>query len=195
MSYPGFYASASIIDSHPAIKAASIQAPMTNLFLGDNAYHNGVFQLASQFLIYAHFFKPRGTALEFPAPYMESSSSGGFDFLKHGPGLKRIAAIAKNRLLDENIEHETYDSYWQARDVSQHLHGIHCPVLNVGGWFDAEDLAGTFRTYHAITDKNPGSANFSSWDRGATAIGFVLPAAGSARSTSAPTPVSTFARR
>ena len=35
MSYPSFYTSASIIDSHPAIKAASIQAPMTSLFLGE----------------------------------------------------------------------------------------------------------------------------------------------------------------
>ncbi len=49
MSYPGFYTSASIIDSHPAIKAASTQAPVTNLFLGDDAYHNDVFQLAEQF--------------------------------------------------------------------------------------------------------------------------------------------------
>src|SRR5215469_16023644 len=32
ISYPGFYTSASIIDSNPAIKAASPQAPMTNLF-------------------------------------------------------------------------------------------------------------------------------------------------------------------
>ena len=33
-------------------------------------------------------------------------------------------------------------------------------MLNVGGWFDAEDLAGSFRTYQAITEANPGSKNF-----------------------------------
>ena len=33
-------------------------------------------------------------------------------------------------------------------------------MLNVGGWFDAEDLAGTFRTFHASTRANAGFENF-----------------------------------
>ena len=164
MSYPGFYTSASIIDSHPAIRAASIQAPMTNLFLGDDAYHNGVFMLAEQFLVYANFFKPRQNGPQFPSPkigsfYDYGTSDGHKFFLAHGPGLQSVAALIRNPLLDDNIRHDTYDEYWQQRDISQHLHNIRCPVLNVGGWFDAEDLAGTFRTYHAIADTNPGSKN------------------------------------
>src|ERR1700729_4230161 len=55
ISYPGFYTSASIIDSHPAIKAASPQAPMTDLFLGDDAYHGGAFMLAANFGFYTSF--------------------------------------------------------------------------------------------------------------------------------------------
>ena len=164
MSYPGFYTSASIVDSHPAIRAASVQAPMTNLFLGDDAYHNGVFQLAEQFSVYAKFFRPRGATTDFPSSATGSSSepetSNGYTFfLKHGPGLQTIAALAHNSLLDQNLQHDTFDDYWKARDISQHLHNIRCPVLNVGGWFDAEDLAGTFRTYHAIAETNPGLNN------------------------------------
>ena len=164
MSYPGFYTSASIIDSHPAIKAASTQAPMTNLFLGDDAYHNGVFMLAEQFQVYANFFKPRDAGTEFPSPkigsFFDYGTTDGYNFfLSHGPGLKSISALVHNPLLDENIEHDTFDGYWKARDLSEHLHNVHCPVLNVGGWFDAEDLAGTFRTYHAITEANPGLTN------------------------------------
>ncbi len=164
MSYPGFYTSASIIDSHPAIKAASIQAPMTNLFLGDDAYHNGVFQLAEQFSVYAGFFKPRDTGLEFPSskigPFFNYRTSDGYKFfLTHGPGVGAIATLAQNPLLDENIRHDTFDEYWRARDISQHLHNVHCAVLHVGGWFDAEDLAGTFRTYYAMKETNPDSAN------------------------------------
>jgi len=64
-----------------------------------------------------------------------------------------------NPSFDEKMQHNTYDDFWQARDISPHLHGIHCPVLNVGGWFDAEDLAGTFRTYRAIAEQNPGLQN------------------------------------
>jgi hypothetical protein len=161
MSYPGFYASASIIDSHPAIRAASTQAPMTNLFFGDDAYHNGAFMLAEQFQVYANYFKPREGGPEFPSPkigsfYDYGTSDGYSFFLTHGPGLKPIAELSRNPLLDENIRHNTYDEHWKERDISQHLHNLHCPVLNVGGWFDAEDLAGTFRTYHAITEANPG---------------------------------------
>lgn len=174
MSYPGFYTSASIIDSHPAIRAASIQAPMTNLFLGDDAYHNGAFMLAEQFQIYANFFRPRLAGLEFPSSkigsfYDYGTSDGYKFFLTHGPALQPIAALVRNPLLDQNIRHDTFDQYWQQRDISQHLHNIHCPVLNVGGWYDAEDLAGTFRTYHAIAETNPGSTNFlvmGPWEHG-----------------------------
>jgi putative CocE/NonD family hydrolase len=160
MSYQGFYAAASIIDSHPAIKAASIQAPMTNLFLGDDAYHNGAFMLAEQFQIYANYFKPRAGP-EFPSPeigrFFDYGTSDGYEFfLTRGPGADRVAKLVRNPLLDENIQHDSFDDYWKVRDISQHVHNIHCPVLNVGGWFDAEDLAGTFRTYHAIAERNPG---------------------------------------
>src|SRR5882762_11765355 len=60
ISYPGFYTSASIIDSHPALKAASPQAPMTNLFMGDDGYHGGGFMLAANFGFYTSF-KPEKT--------------------------------------------------------------------------------------------------------------------------------------
>ena len=53
ISYPGFYTSASIIDSHPALVAASPQAPMTDLFLGDDSYHGGAFMLSANFGFYA----------------------------------------------------------------------------------------------------------------------------------------------
>ena len=55
ISYPGFYTSASIIDSHPALVAASPQAPMTDLFLGDDAYHGGAFMLSANFGFYVSF--------------------------------------------------------------------------------------------------------------------------------------------
>jgi putative CocE/NonD family hydrolase len=164
MSYPGFYTSASVIDSHPAIQAASIQAPMTNLFLGDDAYHNGAFMLAEQFSVYSNFFRPREAGLEFPSSkigqFFDYGTSDGYQFfLTHGPGLQALATDAHNPLLDQNIEHDTFDRYWQDRDIAKHLHNIHCAVLNVGGWFDAEDLAGTFRTYHAIAKENAGPTN------------------------------------
>jgi uncharacterized protein len=151
ISYPGFYTSASIIDSHSAIKAASPEAPVTNLFEGDDAYHNGAFMLAAQFQLYSSYFRPRPDGPEYPLNDLRQFDYGTNDgysfFMQHGPDLKSIAALIHNPSFDEKMQHNTYDDFWQARDISPHLHGIHCPVLNVGGWFDAEDLAGTFRTY------------------------------------------------
>src|SRR5580658_3504680 len=72
ISYPGFYTSASIIDSHPALVAASPQAPMTDLFQGDDAYHGGAFMLSANFGFYV-FFTPH-TEPQTPHPTI------GFDF-------------------------------------------------------------------------------------------------------------------
>ena len=79
MSYPGFYASASIIDTHPAIKAASLQAPATDLFAGDDAYHGGALMLAAQFEFYSVFFRPRPHGREFPPDHWPDFAYGTDD--------------------------------------------------------------------------------------------------------------------
>ena len=163
ISYPGFYTSASIIDSHPAIKAASPQAPMTDLFHGDDAYHNGAFKLAANFGFYTSFkpFPEPAPPPKVTVPY-DMGTPDGYDFY-----LRRSATLSLDRdelkganpLLHDQIVHTTYDDYWQARDLSRHLHKITCAVLTVGGWFDAEDLQGPFSTYRAIERQNPGIVN------------------------------------
>jgi predicted acyl esterase len=105
ISYPGFYTSASIIDSHPAIKAASPEAPVTDLFEGDDAYHNGAFMLAAQFQLYSNYFRPRPGGPEYPATNLGQFDYGTNDgysfFLQHGPDLKSIAALIHNPSFDE----------------------------------------------------------------------------------------------
>jgi uncharacterized protein len=162
ISYPGFYTSASIIDSHPALKAASPQAPMTDLFMGDDAYHGGAFMLAANFGFYA-FFKPQHN------PELPPKNFGTFDwgtkdayefYLNAGPlsSLKRYLT-GGSELWDDQVQHDTYDAYWKARNLAPHMKNIHCAVLTVGGWFDAEDLQGPFSTFHSIDEKNPGIFN------------------------------------
>jgi uncharacterized protein len=43
-SYPGFLATAAGIDPHPAVKAISPQAPMIDVWKGDDFFHNGAFR-------------------------------------------------------------------------------------------------------------------------------------------------------
>lgn len=161
ISYPGFYTSASIIDSHPALKAASPEAPMTDLFMGDDAYHNGAFMLDANFGFYA-FFKPQenpklpGKSIPF-----DFGTTSDYDFyLKAGSVSNLDRYLAGNSaLFDDQLRHDTYDDYWKARNLAPHMKNIHCAVLTVGGWFDAEDLQGPFTTFHSIDQHNPGIFN------------------------------------
>ena len=65
----------------------------------------------------------------------------------------------KSALFDDQMHHDIYDDYWKARNLAPHMKNIHCAVLTVGGWFDAEDLQGPFSTFHAIDKNNPGIFN------------------------------------
>lgn len=163
ISYPGFYTSASIIDSHPALKAASPQAPMTDLFMSDDAYHGGAFMLAANFGFYTAF-KP------FPEPALPPKVSVPFDFgtpdgyeffLRAGSlrTLNKLYLKESNPLFNDQMTHTTYDAYWKLRDLSRHLKNIKCAVMTVGGWFDGEDLSGPLKTFQAIEQNNPGTPN------------------------------------
>src|SRR5262245_5119624 len=59
ISYPGFYTAAGMIDAHPALKAASPQAPVTDWFVGDDWHHNGALFLPHMFNFMARFDRPR----------------------------------------------------------------------------------------------------------------------------------------
>jgi uncharacterized protein len=158
ISYPGFYTSASMIDSHPALVAASPQAPMTDLFLGDDAYHGGAFMLSANFGFYA-FFRPQSEPQRpKPTVQFDFGTPDSYEFyLKAGniANLDKLYLKGSNWLFNDQMKHDTYDAYWQARDLSRHMKNVKCAVLVVGGWFDAEDLSGPYRTFYATSKFNP----------------------------------------
>ncbi len=162
-SYPGFFVSASIIDGHPAIKAASPQAPVTDLYMGDDSYHNGAFMLAANFGFYTNF-KQQDTPTLLPKrwdPY-EYGTQNGYEFFLNAGTLADIVKLVsgdKKSLLPEQINNDTYTDYWQARDISRHLKNIKTAVLTVGGWYDAEDPLGPLKTYREIKKNNAGIDN------------------------------------
>ena len=159
ISYPGFYTSASIIDSHPALVAASPQAPMTDLFLGDDSYHNGAFMLSATFGFYAPFFHPQdGPQTPKPTVPFDYGTPDSYSFyLQAGniANLDKLYLKGSNWLFNDQVKHWTYDAYWQQRDLSRHMKNVRCAVLVVGGWYDAEDLSGPYRTSNAIAQFNP----------------------------------------
>ena len=158
ISYPGFYTAASIVDSHPAIKAASPQAPIMDLWMGDDAYHGGAFMLDANHSFYAPFFAPQKNPLTVEPPT-------GFEFpmqdmYAYYLGMGTLAHLdspagGTNAYFHDQVTHTTYSDYWQKRNLTTHMHGVHAAVLAVGGWFDAEDLAGPVKVFHAVDKLSP----------------------------------------
>ncbi len=177
VSYPGFYVSAGMIDAHPALKAASPQAPVTDYYLGDDSFHNGAFMLAANFRFYS-FFKPRPGPPEKPPKNRQRRDFGTEDgykfFMDLGPlweGAER-QGINENPYWRLNLEHTTYDDFWKARSIWRHFEDISPAVLTVGGWYDAEDPMGPFHTYRAIKAESAETANYlvmGPWTHGAWA--------------------------
>lgn len=162
ISYDGFYTAASMIDTHPALKAASPQAPMVDLFMGDDAYHGGAFMLAANFGFYL-FFKPQKNPTLPPKNDREFdfSSTDAYDFYLKAGSLSNLQKYigGETWLWDDQVKHDTYDDYWRVRNLGPHFKNVHCAVLTVGGWFDAEDLQGPLTTFREVGKNNPEIAN------------------------------------
>jgi uncharacterized protein len=162
ISYPGFYTSMGMIDSHPALKAASPQAPITDWFIGDDIHHNGALLLTQNFGFFFSFHQQPEDPLHEPGRSFNFGTPDGYDFyLRMGPIANSDAQLLKGRapFWTDILAHPNYDAFWQARDIRPHLQNVHCAVMTVGGWFDAEDLFGTLETYRHTEQQNPGITN------------------------------------
>jgi len=161
-SYGGFTAVMAALSAHPAVKAVSPQAPMADLFLGDDGHHYGALYLAHfADYIYSMGQIRKGPTTDSLLRFRYPSPDGYWFYLQLGP-LKSLSAKifgSSNPLWDETMAHETYDAYWKANSIYPHLHDIKPAILVVGGWYDAEDLLGTLRTYRTIEKRNPGLQN------------------------------------
>jgi len=160
ISYPGFYTSMGIIDAHPAVKAASPQAPVSKWMGGDDFFHNGAFLLSHAFDFFSGFGWPRPVPKKEPDPRFDHKTPDGYKFfLEMGPLPNADAKYLKNGVAfwNEIMQHGAWDAFWEARNILPHLKNIRPAVMVVGGWFDTENLFGALHTYEAIKEQNPGA--------------------------------------
>ena len=174
ISYPGFYASAALPDAHPALRAVSPQAPVTDEFDGDDANHRGAFFLMDNFSFMNFFDHPRLQPWQqYPPVNNNIKITDVYDFyLKAGAikNLNRIYFHDSSKIWNEYLAHTTKDEYWQARNIRPHFTNIKPAVLVIGGWFDAEDMFGALKTYEAISQQSPAtlaSIVMGPWTHGA----------------------------
>ncbi len=162
ISYPGFYVSAGIIDAHPALKAASPQAPIADWFIGDDFHHNGTLFLPHGFNFFSSFGLPRPKpTTDFPPRFEHGTPDGYRFFLDLGPVANADRKYLKGDVAfwTEVMNHPNYDEFWKARNIRPHLKNIKPAVMTVGGWFDAENLFGALNTYKSIEQINPGASS------------------------------------
>jgi putative CocE/NonD family hydrolase len=146
VSYPGFLAMMAGIDAHPAVKAISPQAPMTDIWLGDDFFHNGAFRETYGF-DYVQQLEAQKTDVRV------SSKQDQYDFfLQHGNFAGAAAAAGMSDLPTARVflTQPTYTKFWQDMAVEKHLHAPEVPTLEVGGYWDQEDMWGTQAEYAAL---------------------------------------------
>ncbi|MDJ1503677.1 CocE/NonD family hydrolase [Xanthocytophaga agilis] len=162
ISYPGFYTTMGVLSNHPALKAASPQAPVTDWFIGDDFHHNGAFFLPHFFNFMANFGKPRPQPRP-TSPYrFNHGTPDGYQFFLNLGSLSHINSVYYKDSVafwNEFRQHPNYDPFWQARNVRPHLKNVKPAVMTVGGWFDAENLFGALEIYKTIEKNNPGANN------------------------------------
>ena len=162
ISYPGFYSTMAAASNHPALKAVSPQAPVTNWFIGDDFHHNGAFFQMDAFGFYSALGFAFG--VPHPKPVSVAATSVGFPvhdnykfFLETG-SVKNLTKYTGDTIAfwKDVMAHPNYDAFWKARDARNATKNLQPAMLWVGGLFDAEDCWGAWNAYKAAEQNNPG---------------------------------------
>ena len=161
ISYPGFYSTMAALSGHPALKAVSPQAPVTDWFQGDDFHHNGAFMLMDGFNFYSGFGQPRPKPTTAWTPGFRVPSQDNYDFYLKTGALKNFSKIMGDSIAfwKDMMNHPNYDAWWEARNARNFVTDIKPAVLVVGGLFDAEDCFGAWNLYKAIEEKSKNTDN------------------------------------
>jgi hypothetical protein len=162
-SYPGFLATMAGIDPHPAVKAISPQAPMIDVWLGDDFFHNGAFR---QSYGYDYVLSMESTHRVTDVSYGKEKNGDavdGFDyFLQRGSFEADVKQSGSKTLPTWQLflDEPQYNSDWHARAVEYHLNKVAVPTLTVGGYYDQEDMFGPQQEYSALEPHDARNENF-----------------------------------
>jgi len=161
ISYPGWLATLQALSGHPALRATSPQAPMTDTWIGDDFFHNGAFRLS-----YGVEYTYGMEVGPFPVATLDM-----YDWYRRlGPLSNVTRALGRSwPSWDGFVAHPAYDTYWQARATQRQIRAAPVAVLTVGGWYDQEDIFGPPATYAAFERFDTGDRNrvvMGPWNHG-----------------------------
>ena len=161
-SYPGFLAMMAGIDPNPHVKAISPQAPMIDVWLGDDFFHNGAFR---QSYGYDYILMMESNKENSDVSYGKKDGVpvDGYNFFLSRGNFKQDVKQSGSKLLPTwklFLDHPAYDSYWRSRGVEWHLDKVAVPTLTVGGYYDQEDMYGPQEEYAKLQPHNVDHDNF-----------------------------------
>lgn len=174
VSYPGFYTTVAAVCGHPALKAASPQAPVGDWFRGDDFQHNGALMMADCYS-FGGGFLPRRSA---PSTSSGKTRPKGCEvegnlyahFLSKGSVSEVFRPWSDSLEFWNGLKmHRVYDEFWEKRDPSRHFSAGMPAMMIVGGLFDAEDCYGPLYSYRRLLEtKGSGDVYLveGPWDHG-----------------------------
>jgi len=145
VSYDGWLSAVALVEPHPALKASSPQAPMTDTWMGDDFFHNGAWRQS-----YGHeYVKMMETNRENTDVSFDIDA---YNWYMNLGSLSKLTADLQNKMPTYNafVAHPAYDDYWKARGAENYLKETSVPTLVVGGWWDQEDMYGALATYRTL---------------------------------------------
>ncbi|MDP4264482.1 MAG: CocE/NonD family hydrolase [Bacteroidota bacterium] len=161
ISYPGFYSTMAAASNHPALKAVSPQAPVTDWFQGDDFHHNGALFQMDGFSFYSGFGKPRPKPTTIGPSGYDFKVRDNYKFYLEAGSLKHLGQLIGDSIQfwKDLYAHPNYDEWWKARNARTAMYNIKPAILVVGGLFDAEDCFGAWNLYKAIEKQSPSTNN------------------------------------
>ena len=148
-SYDGFTVLMSLVNPHPALKAAVPINPMVDVWKGDDWFHNGAFRQEMMSYVYGQTAKTDSGEEWFSnrrddyATFMHYGSAGAYGTamgMDQLPFWKRLT------------QHPAYDAFWQGQAVDRILARapLTVPTLFVDSQWDQEDIYGAPAAYAAV---------------------------------------------
>jgi putative CocE/NonD family hydrolase len=156
-SYDGFTTLMSLVNPHPALKAAVPINPMVDVWKGDDWFHNGAFRQEMISYVYGQTATKDSDEDWFSSGYDDYTT-----FLTYGSAGAYGKAMGMDQLpfWTRLTEHPAYDEYWQYQAVDRILaqKPLSVPTLFVDSEWDQEDIYGATSAFNAVKANDNGNA-------------------------------------
>jgi len=148
-SYDGFTVLMSLVNPHPALKAAVPINPMVDVWKGDDWFHNGAFRQQMMSYVYGQTAKT-----DSGEEWYSSRRDDYATFMHYGSAGAYGTAMGMDQLpfWKRLTQHPAYDAFWQGQAVDKILARapLTVPTLFVDSQWDQEDIYGAPAAYAAV---------------------------------------------